>query len=91
MTVSYEKRQSLLRELAQIDGILDEIRIAIHKILLGEAQSYTINSIQVNRRALSLKDLQDLEKYYMNRRGEIEAQLEGNNTRNGRVFLPVDF
>lgn len=89
--ISIEKRKSLLDELAQIDEILIDIRYGVHKILTGEAQSYTVNSIQVNRRNMSLKDLMDLEKYYLNRKAEIEAELAGKGTPAARTFLPVDF
>ena len=89
--ISIEKRKSLLDELAQIDEILIKIRYGVNKILMGEAQSYTINSIQINRRNMSLRDLIELEKYYLNRKAQVEAELAGNGTPAVRTFLPVDF
>lgn len=89
--ISYEKRSSLLLEKLEIEEILKDIRLGIHRILCGEAQSYTVNSIQVNRRNMSLKDLMDLEKYYRNRLGEIEAELAGLGSPAVKTFIPTDF
>ena len=91
MPVTIERRKRLIARRNRYLAILDEIELAMHKINIGEAQSYTINSIQINRRNMSPRDLIELEKYYLNRKAQVEAELAGNGTPAVRTFLPVDF
>lgn len=92
MEVTVERRKLLLARRSRYLAILDEIELAMHKINIGEAQSYTINSIQLARRTLSMTDLMNEWDFYKKRLQEVEDELAGLNAgMQIRNFLPSDY
>ena len=92
MPVTIERRKRLIARRNRYLAILDEIELAMHKINSGEAQSYTINSIQLARRTLTIDDLIKEWEFYTKRLQEVEDELAGLSTgMQARNFLPSDY
>lgn len=92
MPVTIERKKILIARRTRYLAILDEIERAMHKINIGEAQSYTINSIQLARRTLTISDLIKEWEFYSKRLQEVEDELAGLTTgMQARNFLPSDY
>lgn len=84
-------RQTIEREIQLTRTRLDYYIEKEAEILNKDVQQYTIGSRSLQRRQISLKNIQDMIERLTKRLDELEAELAGNGRRKSVGVIPRDW
>ena len=84
-------KEKIEREIKLTRERLDAYIAKETEIMQKDVQQYTIGSRSLQRRQLSLKNIQDMIERLTNRLDELEAELAGGGRRKAVGIIPRDW